>query len=1544
MKRICLFCFLGLAILGIAFHQAILTKMVSWSVQAYSISKWGQTLHYDDFSLDEGRLVFTNPHFDDNFTTEKAMIDFSFDWKHRLFDLHVDLIKPQFHLQPKWEKWLGALVQKPGWLKSHVSINLRDGSLILPKNQVRFDLMADSQKGAEIHFHFDEGSNQLELITVPSSEGMEIKCSFNKTSCHSLLALAELFDLSLPPLQISSGLLEGELKALFPASRKISIEGELLVEQLAFHSDNIPLTGNIELARLKLENRIGRIDILKPSELNYDQWSLNEITGGITLNGLEAADISLEAVAEKSGHFSKWLIEGNAHRSLNLDLSIRSSKGKAQFAIDQEQALIRMENLSYIDISILQGMISTFWPSVADIEFKNGIFDALLEADIDHGIGEVRLKHFRTSQLCAKLKQWNAICRFDLVNANGKAVLGQEDFWNTLQAGLHLENGSFNFEEMTPDLPLTDIQGHLLINNGDIENSLITLQLASLKGKMDVDWGEQKQLLTFNLDGTVKDLVELFPSTLQDGLRSHFYDNRLTIQANLKNHNHQFELGGKLHIQENEILFGCDLKRLEDGLVPSGWFYANQLPIEKYLSPFLFRDGLLHMEGNGEFRGEFDNQRVTIKYDADHLKIENGDLRIEIDGLHSLIPGQLAGEHQINIQTLDHSGSFPIQNGTYYEKNNGLHFKDIQGMVHLSNGKMEILPLEATCQEVYFSGGLDLDYSDPSLGVFNLSIHCPTISGKVSQIQHLLAHLEPSSLLHQFPLEGDVSARNEGLNMNFAFQPKDYALKANVEAAVAEGSIAIESADMSLKGIYMDMSYDHDIKQLRFTDIQGTCLVGKPLRVEEYLLTGNHIQIDKLLEPDIDLDIVIKDQEDEIFRLVGKTEGKKFILDPKLSHISCLYPKTWDCTFHDWSRIDHFEFSSQFDVKDFLQDLTRFRKSGFLFLSHCMIDKLALFLPIHGQGSLSLQTEPDQSYSFQFEGKEIQQGDAEIHSALLKGRKREKKWIIDQFQWDDWNIYAELIDAGEKWKIPFLGLNLEEGFLLGLEGDFIPNDGLLQGSLKFCEINVTRLNRWKMFQSLMTQWDPKGDIKATGEFEWSCLLSNPMDGFKASFVAETNNLSFKNDSLSIPEPFSVDVKEGVVFRFPKVKFENDFLGFKTKGWDFKEIDLQIGQEELIYSAMTAQERYPFQILGSIKKTDFQSGQTSLLNEKENLLIKWEKEKGDLILKSVKGVFAGALFDLSQDIDQNQWKALKGSMTVDFDQISPLFPLTIAEKISQFKLKSPFTFLGNFWMNPDLGNSLLETIYFKGKLNAQEAIFKGFQVQKIEANVQYVPGRLDVQNLLFQDPAGVIKIPSFIALLDPKQDVWSLFMPQLSVRNFRVFLLRDTENEKMSNRSKYRNLIVKRIDIRDFYGELNSQETWRANGNLHFSNPSRKNFFHPLFAIPGEIILRLGLDPNVLNPVTGSINFSLNGDRFYLRKLKDVYSEGRGSKFYLAEGPSWMDLRGNLSVQFRMKQYNLIFKIAELFTVSVKGDIRKPVYTLQKQPSHKKNPLRREKLS
>lgn len=1701
MKRIGLLCFLGVTAVLLLFHQAFLARVATLSLHAYSLSKWGQSLEYDALLFDGTQLTITRPRLENHlgFQAEKAVVDFAFDWGHRTLNLSVAIAKPRWVFQQSMpileQGWEELLPQEESWIKVHQSVHLSEGHLTWhledpsDRHEMRFDLTADSSKGALISLSFDsqnDSSNQLELRTISSVQGMEVNCKGQTVSCRSLQALADLFALNPTQWKISSGTLQGELKALFPVSQRPYLEGDILLESFVFDQNAIPLHGVVEEARLTFEKNqsaydmnsqastiVGTLTLLKPALVRYQtpdhQWSMNHITGSIKLNGIETALIQLEAQAEKPGQPSKWILEGmanlNAHRALNLDLTLLCSsldhpEGKIHLKLftpkeECKRGLLQLQTVSYAELDYIQTLLATFWPHFKELELKGGVFDAVLEADVtSSGLGEIRLKQFIASGLNSKVKSWNAQCNFDCVRGYGRAHLGRDHFWDTVQAGWHFENGSLDFEAISPELPFTDIQGHLLIQKGQIENSLVTLQLAGLKGKMDVEWGEHKQFLIFKLDGVVEDLADLFPHVIQKGLKQHFYRNRLMVLANFKNLDQKIELGGTLHIQEilggemDTIHFGCELKKQAScsspQYTPSGWFYARKLPVEKYLSPFIFRDGLLHMEGDAEFKGSFDDEMLTIKYDADDLMIENEDLRLEIKHLHAMIPGHLIGSHRLDLKSYQHEGTLPIQHATYYEKNSGLLFQDIQGIAEFKQSEIRLKPFEANCEGVAFSGELVLDYADPAPGVFNLKIQCPVLSGKISQIQRLLAHLEPTSLLHQVPLEGEVTAKGEGLKLDFAFIPEDYHLNGDLQGMITDGAMPFLEADVALRGIDMDVEYRHRDRQLEFSDIQGACIVGKPQRAEEFQFSGHHIRISQLADPNFDVDFAVKDHDDEIFRVSAYTKNeetgvKSIHVNPQSTHVSCIYPQTWKCRLVDWSRIEQFEFISQFNLNTFFQDLTRFRKTGLFNLSHCVIDKLAFLLPISGRGAINLQAQSDQSYSFQFEGKGIKQGKSTEHYALLKGSKQDKKWIIDQLQWDDWSVFAELLQTGDRWKIPFLGLNIGQNVLLGLEGDLNPNEGLLHATLNFCEFDLDKLDRWDALKPFVAKWHPKGVLKAEGEMEWSCLLSDPMVGFKASLIADTTDLAFRNYPLQAIRPFHIDINgdkgfiisdaqmkippshgggtvnlekleyqpiqdslglvkllfdipprnipavgESLHYHFPdlfdaslkniltlvyadesfkgslevenrkpdghflQLKLDDGTYGFKNRKWPLKQFEMHIAGGQLNFSTFTLHERCPLQVIGWMNWPGCQSGQTTLLssNDRQNLLIKWAKEPNSgYAIKSIKGNFCGCDIDLSEDLEPLQdikWKTLAGRLSLDFNGLCPLLPMPIVEKIQKLKLGSAFMFKGHFWMDSALGNSLLETAYFKGLFTSQEAIVKGYGVQDVQADLQYVPGRLDVQNLVLTDPAGTIRVPSLIALLDPKEDSWSLFVPSVSVRNLRVSLLRDVEGVKVPARSKFHSLIIKRIDLRDLSGELDRQETWQAKGNLHFANPSRKNLLHPLFAIPGEIILRLGLDPNVLNPVTGSINFNLQGDRFYLTKLKDVYSEGRGSKFYLAQGhaPSWMDLEGNLSVQIRMKQYNVIFKIAELFTVSVQGNILKPRYTLHKQPksSHKQQPL------
>ncbi len=1671
------------------FHHAFLTFLASWALQVFSVSHWGGSLQYENLSLIGTRLVIIQPRFEhaSSFKAERIALNFNVHlWKRQL-DVEIEIEQPHWHFQmpmtSQWEKWAKLLSQEENWIKIHPHLHIKKGLVTWsfeeePSHQLHFDLAINNQEGGSIQLYFDSEESMtpsLVLQTFQVAHGVEINCTCEKISCPSFIALAQFFGVNVSPWQLTSGSLHGQLKAIFPRMKRPYLEGELIVEKLIFNQLGIALNGQIEQARLKLEKNqpayelndqisttIGQLDILKPASLSYDSpihaWTLQRILGSIQLNPMATALINLEAQRGDDPHGSCWGLTGkanlNAQRSFNLDLTLScyawgQPNGKMHLALNQLQeghkhAEMQLENLSHADCDFLQTLLATYWPIFNEVLLTDGKLNALIEADVMHqGIGELHIKQFEAFGLRSKIKPWNMSCDFEQIRGSGKVHLGKQDFWQSLTAELHVEEGKIQFENLSPSLPLTDIQAHLLIQQGHVEHSLITLQLAGLKGKMDVEWGKHKQLLTFKLDGIVEDLAHLLPNSLQEGLHKHFHHNHLMVLANFKRQNQQIELGGTLHIQRTNtdqmdlIHFGCDLKKIQEGseskYVPVGWFHAQKLPLEKFLSPFIFRNGILQMSGEAEFKGSFDDQFLLIKYDVNDLKIENDNLCIEIPQLYSQIPGQLVGSHRLDLHTSTYQGTLPIQYASYFEKNTGLAFQSIQGLMTFKNDFIRIAPIESYCEGIYFSGELELDYSDPVPGVFDVKIHCPTFSGKVSQIQDLVAHLDQPSLLHTVPLEGDVTSKEEGLHLNFTFIPNDYQFKANIRGAMTDGRLVFKEADMALKGIDMDIDYDHQQQLLAFTDIQGAFLVGKPRRVEEYLFTGHHVHFYQIAQPNIDIDVAIKDKEKELLRLVGYTQEeqggvKSLYLNQKLSHLSCLYPHVWQCKIKNGAHLEQLEFRSEFDVGNLFHDLCSFRKTGFSFLSPNIIDKISQFLPLEGQGFCALHYHPDQSYTYQLEGRRIKQGNLSEHFGCLKGSKHEKKWIVDQLQWDDWNVYAELHQMEDKWKIPFLGLKVGQAVLLGLEGDWFHEHAFLQAKLKFCEVDLDELDHFDALKPFVTKWWPKGKVNATGEIEWNLLTSNFWEGCQASLLAEASNLSFRDYPLRVlnsfkidlhplhhfrlenlhlelfplkshsyidlktfeyltaqdsigfmqtvfniphtqlkivgealhhhfPDVFDVTVKElfvnakrekalkGVLTvehrlpgqNFLQLKLEDGLYLFKKREYDLKQFDLQMIGEDLRFSAFSQQECYPFQVIGQSKWPACQQVQCQFIGAgtSQPLMVQWQNHpQQGWMLHAMQGDFGGCSFRLREDQEaapNTGWMALQGQITVDFNQLCPLLSRSVAEAIQKLKMGSFYSFIGHFWMNSDVGSTFLDTISFQGSLTSEKAILKGYQVQSLQADVQYVPGRLDMQNVWIQDPAGNLKAANCMVIQDQKFDKWTFFIPSLTVKNLRLNHLRDAEDDARIN-SKFRSLIVKRIEFQDLSGELNQLHTWQAEGNLHFVNPSRKNFFHPLLAIPAEIILRLGLDPHVFNPVTGIIYFRLQNRRFYFNRFKDVYSEGRGSKFYLAQDndSSWMDFDGNLSVNVRMKQYNLIFKIAELFTVSIQGNIKRPRYSLQKQ--------------
>ncbi|MBA2368703.1 MAG: hypothetical protein H0V82_06730 [Candidatus Protochlamydia sp.] len=1079
----------------------------------------------------------------------------------------------------------------------------------------------------------------------------------------------------------------------------------------------------------------------------------------------------------------------------------------------------------------------------------------------------------------------------------------------------------------------------------DLNLDLLCSSQSCPNGKIHLEWGQNKEFLTVELDGEVKDFINYFPATFQDMFKEQFYNHHINALSHIKNQAGQFELNGALKIWQGPesapyfIHFGGELQK--KGL-PYGWFYTHSLPIKSFISPLIFPKKNVRMNGLAKLKGVLDDHLITLHYEADDFTIENEDFLISAKELHSAVPGRLLGWHQFNLKNGEQYGTLPVQNASYLEKHSGLCFDSIQGKIFFKESSMQLQSMEAYCEEVYFSGSLDLEYSDPNPEVFCLKVQSPFFLGKISKIRSILSKFNPAFSLSQFPLEGELTGREGGLSLVLNFMPDNHHLEASVQGSLLNGELSFGSHDVSLKGIFLDLDYQHPARCLTLTDIQGVLLIEKSRLGHELEFGGSRICLSTLDKSKFDIDCWVKndDKQNEILHLTASAEEKERgeidVAVNSNSHFNGIGPGISHFILNQEGSVHALNFQTEFDWKEQISRLKGTKAASLMNFPAGFLDSIGL---LEGKVRLSGSYDPlEKEFNFQLASPCMATSEMKFENCLLKASKRGKRWIIDQCGFGQTHLFADLQELDDSWKINFLGLNVDSFLVLGLEGSVEPAKGIVDAKINLCEIDLNKGEEYSALKPIIGELKLLGKIQASGRVRVTDFFK-PAQHLEGEFGMEFNGLAigdYKKDGLF----------EGKCnFKYATQKFEmnlalqDGIYVFKKKPYDLKYFNLNIFNNFIHFSALTNYEKYPYKVDGMAAWPALDKGEYTFsesTNPLNPLKIEWYYDpiKGNRVERA-KGAFCGIALDLNfKEMEKGfyGWNALEGTVQIDLRRAFPILSSYIKEGIQKIGLDSHFQLKGSFWMNQEAGD-LMESLSMRGQLSSLEGRFKGYFYDYLTAGVDFRPGRLDFSHFNITDKAGSVEIPE-LTFLENTRHEWQIFMPKFLVKNLRPYRLRKEISGSVF--PKYKSLVIKKLEIDDFYGLLNNTQTWSGSGQLQFLNSVKKTPSHPLFAIPAEIILRVGLDPQVLNPITGTINFKLAGDRFILTRFKDVYSGGRGSKFYLAKSlePSWVDTEGNLSLQIRMKQYNLLFKIAELLTVSVKGNFNKPEFKLQKQGSRK----------
>ena len=142
----------------------------------------------------------------------------------------------------------------------------------------------------------------------------------------------------------------------------------------------------------------------------------------------------------------------------------------------------------------------------------------------------------------------------------------------------------------------------------------------------------------------------------------------------------------------------------------SGWFQAQNLPLDKFLEPYMFPENGPRLTGQGDFQGTFDHKSATINYDLRNVTLENNDQSLEFKSLEKgldhdpMLP--FPGTYNYDFDTGAYYGILPIANGSYFEKTSGLLFTDVNSLVILEGQRIHMTELSTLCNGIYFAGKL----------------------------------------------------------------------------------------------------------------------------------------------------------------------------------------------------------------------------------------------------------------------------------------------------------------------------------------------------------------------------------------------------------------------------------------------------------------------------------------------------------------------------------------------------------------------------------------------------------------------------------------------------------------------------------------------------------------------------------------------------------------------------------------------------------------------------------------------------------------------
>lgn len=315
-----------------------------------------------------------------------------------------------------------------------------------------------------------------------------------------------------------------------------------------------------------------------------------------------------------------------------------------------------------------------------------------------------------------------------------------------------------------------------------------------------------------------------------------------------------------------------------------------------------------------------------------------------------------------------------------------------------------------------------------------------------------------------------------------------------------------------------------------------------------------------------------------------------------------------------------------------------------------------------------------------------------------------------------------------------------------------------------------------------------------------------------------------------------------------------------------------------------------------------------------------RDEEGLSIQKIEGDLLGVKFHFMPQIDYSgcgDARAFLGNIKLDMDKLSSLLDGEAKMLVDELKLHQGYELSGKLVFRAANFEKPLFDGYFKGR----DFDLLGVQLKTCFSKIRIDEQGIDVRDAKISDDAITVDIRE-MKFRPQKNGDYMVEVPEIAVHDLRPSLL----EKRGKKRGRLRPFHIKSMVFHDVNGLLSSPKTLKGKGHLNFINTFKEG--SNLLDIPLELISRLGLDIGLLVPIQGEMDYVLRDGKVVFTKLKNSFSENKRSYFYLwNKTESYVDLEGNMHIDIRMKQY-VLFKITELFILSVNGTLDDPRFSLK----------------